>query len=376
MKKVNGTIALIVEFGNMLSNNIGWDAMGIEILAGKKALAEIQEFGLRPERIKLMVGASGGPKWLMLSRLDQYLSEHFFPKAGQPISLIGSSIGSWRMACYAQKDPLATFKEFENIYTNQRYSEKLTPAEISVFVDKVLGKLFTGTRAQDIVENSLRKLHVVAVRNRKLFNGKSKLAQAIGLFSAAAGNLVSPKIVEALYPRVIISPKESTAPYYFKPETIPLTADNLSQSLVASGAIPMVMEPTKITGGINRWYWDGGMVDYHFPGPFNVDDGLVFYPHFFPKIVPGWFDKAIPWRKAKAKNYENVVMIAPSKEFIAKLPYGKIPDRKDFVELSDDERETYWHTVLSATDELVKELHHELEKDGCRTAVKPIESIL
>lgn len=350
--------------------------MEIQILAGKKALAEIKEHGLRPERIKLMVGASGGPKWLMLSRLDQYLSEHFFPKASQPIELIGSSIGSWRMACYAQKDPLASFKEFEHLYANQRYSDEFRPEEISNYIDKVLGQLFDKSRSSDIVRNESRKLHVVAVRNRKLLNGKSKLAQGIGLLTAATGNLFSSKIVEALYPRVIISPDRSTSPYFFEPETIPLTDQNLSQALVASGAIPMVMAPTKIKGGVDRWYWDGGMVDYHFPGPFNVEDGLVFYPHFFPKIVPGWFDKSIPWRKAKSKNYENVVMLAPSQAFIDKLPYGKIPDRKDFNNLSNEERESYWKTVLTATDQLVVDLHEALEKDGARSVVQPIESIL
>ena len=350
--------------------------MALQILAGKKALAEIQQHGLRPERIKLMVGASGGPKWLMLSRLDQYLSEHFFPQATQPIALLGSSIGSWRMACYAQEDPLTIFKEFEHLYTHQRYSEKLNPEEISTYIEKVLSQLFSAQRAKHVVSNPLRKLHIVAVRNRKLLNGRSKLAQGFGLLSAATGNLFSTKVVEALYPRVIISPEKSTDPYFIDPETIELKADNLSQSLVASGAIPMVMEPTKVSGGKDRWYWDGGLVDYHFSGPFNVEDGLVFYPHFFPKIIPGWLDKAIPWRKAKAKNYDNVVMLAPSESFIAKLPYGKIPDRKDFENLSNDDREAYWNTVLEATNELVDDLHAVLEKDGARSAVMPIESIL
>lgn len=350
--------------------------MSIEILAGKKALAEIKEHGLRPERINLMVGASGGPKWLMLSRLDQYLCEHFLPKAKQPISLIGSSIGSWRMACYAQKDPLSAFKEFEELYTNQRYDGDLAIEKITNYVNHVLDSLFGGQRAIDVVENPNRKLHVVAVRNRRWLNGSSKLAQSIGLLSAASANVFSSSIVEKLYRRVLISQHGSYEPYTFKPEIIQLTPENLSQSLIASGAIPMVMEPTKIEGGKDRWHWDGGMVDYHFPGPFNAGDGLVLYPHFFPKVVPGWFDKAIPWKKAKAKNYENVVMLTPSQAFIDQLPYGKIPDRKDFEALTDDEREAYWDTVLTATDELVKELHEALEKDGGRSAVAPIETIL
>jgi len=350
--------------------------MGLQILAGKKALAEIQQYGLRPERIKLMVGASGGPKWLMLSRLDQYLSEHFFPQVTQPISLLGSSIGSWRMACYAQEDPLTIFKEFENFYINQRYSDKLDPKEITAYIEKVHAHLFSPSRSAHVASNSLRKLHIVAVRNRKLLNGRSKIAQGFGLLTAATGNLFSSSIVEAMYPRVIISPEASTDPYFFEPESIKLTAENLSQSLIASGAIPMVMEPTKIPGGKERWHWDGGLVDYHFSGPFNVEDGLVFYPHFFPKITPGWLDKAIPWRKAKAHNYDNVVMLTPSEEFIASLPYGKIPDRKDFENLSNDEREAYWNNVLERTNELVDDLHAALEKDGARSAVMPIESIL
>lgn len=350
--------------------------MDLQILAGNKALAEIKQHGLRPERIKLMVGASGGPKWLMLSRLDQYLSEHFLAQAKQPISLLGSSIGSWRMACYAQQDPLSSFKEFEQLYTHQRYSAKLEPQEISVYIDAILSKLFSLSRAEFIVSNPIRKLHIVAVRNRKLLSGRSKLTQSLGIFSAVAGNLLSAKAVEALYPRVIISPEKSTQPYFNTPESIELTATNLSPALIASGAIPLVLEPTKVAGGKDRWHWDGGLVDYHFSGPFNADDGLVLYPHYAPKIIPGWLDKAIPWRKAKAENYDNVVMLVPSAAFIARLPYGKIPCRKDFVNLTNEEREKYWHTVLKATDGLVRDLASALNKDGARSAVMPIDSIL
>ncbi|MFT7113072.1 MAG: hypothetical protein ACI9PC_001693, partial [Porticoccaceae bacterium] len=92
--------------------------------------------------------------------------------------------------------------------------------------------------------------------------------------------------------------------------------------------------------------------------------------------TPGWLDKSIPWRKAKAENYDNVVMLAPSASFIAGLPYGKIPDRKDFIDLSNEDREAYWNTVLEATNQLVEDLHVALEKDGARSAVMPIESIL
>jgi len=48
----------------------------------------------------------------------------------------------------------------------------------------------------------------------------------------------------------------------------------------------------------------------------------------------------------------------------------------DFVNLTNEERESYWNIVLKETDKLVSEFHMALEKDGGRSAVKPIESIL
>jgi len=349
--------------------------MTIDVLAGAHALKHIQKDGFNPKDIRLMVGASGGPKWLMLSRLDQYLAGQFLNKADQTIDLVGSSIGSWRMACHAQANPLECFKAFEKIYMNQRY-ETLNPEEITLFVNQVLDHLFNDDQAQYIVNNEKRRLHVVAVRNRFLMNGRSNISQALGLLTAATGNLLSSKIVEALYPRVLISQGASHAPYVKRPEVIELGVHNLREALVASGAIPMALEPIKVAGGKDRWHWDGGMVDYHFKGPFNAEGGLVFYPHFSPKVVPGWFDKSIPWHKAKAKDYSNVVMVAPSKEFIAKLPYGKIPDRKDFIKMDDEQRETYWQTVLSATDSLVEDFHEQWHQDQFASCAKPIDSIL
>lgn len=72
--------------------------MGVQLIAGETAYKEIQEAGLRPQRIRLVVGASGGPKWLILSRLDQYLARQLLPQATQPLRLLGSSVGAWCMA--------------------------------------------------------------------------------------------------------------------------------------------------------------------------------------------------------------------------------------------------------------------------------------
>ncbi|MBK8969972.1 MAG: patatin-like phospholipase family protein [Hahellaceae bacterium] len=331
--------------------------MGVQLLAGETAYKEIREAGLRPQRIRLMVGASGGPKWLMLSRLDQYLARQLLtPQSTQTLTLLGSSVGAWRMACYARSDAAAAFREFETIYLDQRYSRPIRPEAISDYLNKVLNHLFPAEEARHIVLNSQRCLNIVAVRNRRYLNGRSRLAQGVPLLTAAVGNVISPEVVKVLYPRVVIGPSQGESPYAKTHEHIELTEENLHQALIASGAIPMVMAPARIQGGKDRWYWDGGVVDYHFSGPFNVSDGLVFYPHFSPRLIPGWFDKGLAWRRIRPEHYHNVVLLTPTQDFIDRLPYGKIPDRKDFETLPDSERERYWRTVLDATNHLVENL--------------------
>ncbi|GIR71754.1 MAG: hypothetical protein CM15mP74_30050 [Halieaceae bacterium] len=48
----------------------------------------------------------------------------------------------------------------------------------------------------------------------------------------------------------------------------------------------------------------------------------------------------------------NLVLICPSEEFLAGLPFGKIPDRNDFQTLSPAERLTYWQTCVCESEQL------------------------
>lgn len=70
----------------------------LQVLAGPRARAHIEQNGLRPDDIRVMVGASGGPKWLCLAALDEYLFGEFFAGRNQPLDLLGSSSGAWRFA--------------------------------------------------------------------------------------------------------------------------------------------------------------------------------------------------------------------------------------------------------------------------------------
>jgi len=84
------------------------------IKAGPKALALIRDEGLRPERIRVMAGAAGGPKWLVLYHLDRLLFSSFFKVRATPLHFIGSSIGAWRFAALSQPDPLDALDRFRD----------------------------------------------------------------------------------------------------------------------------------------------------------------------------------------------------------------------------------------------------------------------
>lgn len=118
------------------------------------------------------------------------------------------------------------------------------------------------------------------------------------------------------------------------------------------------MDPvTTITPQPNM-LWDGALVDYHI-GLSYTTPGLVFYPHFSDRIIPGWFDKFTPWRKIDRAVTEKMVMIYPSSEFIASLPDQKIPDRKDFEIYFDNnhKRISNWYEVAKRGEEIVEEFH-------------------
>ena len=356
--------------------------MSLQLFAGERAYARLMEEGLNADQLSLIIGASGGPKWLVLSKLDQYLNDYFLTSATQSIDLIGSSIGSWRMACYAQENPAQAIQNLCEGYSSQYYEGRPTPAQVSQSAKDIL-EGFLGNEADTerhrefIVNNPNRRLHVVTVRNRLMFNHASNLVQGVALGAAAIATPIRSKVVETLFPRVVFSRKGAPSPYrdIKLKEQIDLTEKNLTPALAASGAIPFVLEPIKVPDSSNRWHWDGGLVDYHFSGPFKRSDDLVLYPHFYPKLIPGWLDKALPWRRVDPKAYDNVVVMSPSYEFIETLPDRHVPERKDFEQYDTPTRFKNWQQVIKQSEQLVDVLHDALEKDGGRSLVQPLKQM-
>jgi len=159
---------------------------------------------------------------------------------------------------------------------------------------------------------------------------------------------------------------------------VDLNEQNYRDAVMATSSIPLVMDGVPdITGAPKGMYRDGGFTDYHFNSAFlgkggGRDDDIILYPHYRERIIPGWFDKAWKGRGPSAEHYDRALVIAPSDEFAASLPYGKIPDRGDFTRLDHETRVAYWYHVLNETARLGDDLAALLSGDDLAARVRPL----
>ena len=351
----------------------------LSFLAGPKAYSKIREEGLSAGSVRVMPGAAGGPKWLVLSQLDRYLFGTFFADRTEPLFLLGASIGAWRFSSVCKPDPVAGIEAFEAGYLSQRYSNKPDRAEIDAECARILDAFFSGNAAQDILNHPFLRLSIMTVRAKGLLTGESAFVQTPSLLLAAFANALHRPWLHRFFERVLFSDPRLEPPFKTGPNfqgvNVPLQPENMAKALLASGSIPMVMSGVRaIPGAPAGVYRDGGVIDYHFDVPFGVDEGLVLFPHFIGRIIPGWFDKQLPWRKPAPVHMDRVLLVAPSPEFVSRLPRGKIPDRTDFKTYvgRDDDRIAEWKTVVDACKRLPEEFHEAVTTGKIREMVQPL----
>lgn len=345
--------------------------------AGPGAFASIRKHGFSPERIGTIVGASGGAKWLVLSQLDRVVLQSVLPQLEGPVHLIGTSIGAWRLACYAQADPIAAIERFEAAYIEQSYSERPGVAEITGKSVEILKIVLGETGVREILDNPLLRMHVMSVRARHLAASENRYALTAALVAAASLNALSRQTLGIFFERALFYDPRDLPPFFavkdFPIQKVPLSIDNLADSILSTGSIPLVLAGVRdIAGAKPGVYRDGGVIDYHIDLPHSDPERLAFYPHFFDRIVPGWFDKKLGWRQADAFNTDRTILLSPSADFIARLPRGKVPDRTDFTTYNQEQRVRAWRQVVAACKALADELNDVLEKDQLAARLRPL----
>lgn len=352
-------------------------AGSLSFRAGPGALQAIKEHGFSPEMVGTMAGASGGAKWLVLSKLDRVVAASIIPRLRAPVHLIGSSIGAWRFACYAQAQPLDAIARFEDAYLGQTYSDDPDRDEITAKSREILQYLLGESGAAEILAHPVLRMNVMTVRSRHVTASERAAVLVSGLLAAAALNAVSRRSLGAFFERVLFYDARDLPPFFdatgFPMRRVELTEANLQDAIVATGSIPMVLSGVRdIAGAPPGIYRDGGVIDYHLDLPQSAPGRLTLYLHFIDRIVPGWFDKKLSWRRPDPANVDRTLLVSPSREFVARLPYGKIPDRRDFVNFAPDERVRAWHTVVDMCDELADEFHEVLEQGRLAARLEPL----
>jgi hypothetical protein len=329
----------------------------------------LRERGLRAEDIDIVPGASGGAKWLALAGLDRFFFGEFLqvPRT-RPMHLIGSSIGSWRMACLAQRDPVAALARSHHAYIyEQKYSRKPTTREVTAILERCLNILLGESGVDEILSHPWARLHIITAQGRGVAMSQRRPLLIASVAIAAAANILSRRSLALQMRRCIFHSAGDDSPFRHLsdlPTThLSLVRENLRAALLASGSIPLLVDGVSIPGTPGGVHWDGGVLDYHLDIDFGAGDGLILYPHFYSHVIPGWFDKSLRWRRARGANFRRALIVAPSGEFVASLPGGKIPDRRDFYRLSHDERCRRWQRVLEESERPADELRELILKD-------------
>jgi hypothetical protein len=348
----------------------------LSLRAGRLARQLIQERGLRVEDVAVLPGASGGAKWLILGGIDRYLFGEFLTGRRTPLPVIGSSIGSWRMACLGQKDPLAALERSHHGYIYlQKYSPKPTIAEVTTVLTRALDILLGPTGVDEILDHPWLRLHVITARGRWLLSRDRGLRLSFGLALSAVLNTVHRRTLALAFERTVFdtpgSPLTLDVGDDLPTARVPLSRRNLRSALMASGSIPLWCEGVRVDGA-EGVHWDGGILDYHPHLNWGASEGLVLYPHFYPYLVPGWFDKALPWRRASGSWLDRVLLLAPSAQFVASLPNGKIPERQDFKTMSESARIRTWQGALDASARLGDELRELVATNRIADLLEPL----
>ncbi len=353
-------------------------APALTIRAGRRALERLRQKPLEVSDVHVVPGAAGGPKALGISGLDKAIFGEWLADAEQEIALIGSSIGSWRFAAVASSDnPRAQLSKLAELYTQQRFSKGVSAEEVSRKSVAFLQELLGG-REDYLLAHPVYRLSVVVVRSLGLLQHDSKGRLGMGLMSAIGANMLSRRHLSRFMERGFVHDVRQKTPVSthaeFPRHEVTLSSDNLLSALLASASIPMVMSAVHdIPGAPAGVYRDGGLLDYHLDLPYE-QPGIVLYPHFTDRVVPGWFDKTLPWRKGDAARLQDVLLLSPSRDYLEALPDRKLPDRKDFeTYLGDDAgRERSWQRAIAESDRLGDEFLELLATGRLLERVQPL----
>ncbi len=365
----------------------------LQIHAGPRALQRLREHGLAPEDVRAIPAAAGGAKGITLLPLDRFIFGHWLAGCTQTLHLLGASIGAWRMAAACRVDADAALAQLAEDYITQSYAHAPgrfpAPQTITSVLRTTLQQRLGGAAAAEVLAHPHRRLHVFTSRGRHLLHRPGRLRTPMGYLGAFAANAVSRRALGGWMERVVFSDPRDPLPVPlldYPSRQVALDVGNLPEAVLASCAIPFALEPVQnVPGGPLGTYWDGGITDYHLhldyrtlaealvqpDGLGGAGAGLVLYPHFLPRVIPGWLDKAWRRRHRPTPFLDNLVLLSPRPEWVASLPNGKLPDRADFKTYGEDiaGRQRDWRRAYAESQRLADEFAQAV------TSGRPVQAL-
>ncbi|GAA5786867.1 hypothetical protein [Chitiniphilus shinanonensis] len=349
----------------------------LQILAGPQALAQIREQGMQPGQFSHLGAAAGGAKWLMLEGLDRVLFGRWLAGRERPLIAVGASIGAWRLAAGAQRDPLAAIERFRRAYVDeQRYQRDDGMPEITREARRILHALLGEHGAADIVAHPWLQLNVIAARGVAGIDGSGGVGEKLALARAVLANAAGRRRLGRHLTRTVLHTGDAPVRLLddgLGAHAVPLTVERVAPTLMATAAIPGVIAGVaELPGAPAGYHLDGGLIDYHMDLPLAQPEGLMLLPHFVPTVTPGWLDKFLPWRRPQ--HLARTVVLAPTAELVASLPAKRIPDRKDFLRYAgrDAERIAHWHAAIEASRRMGDEFAELADSGRLGEAARPL----
>lgn len=314
----------------------------LRIKAGKKAYAMIQDGGFSFDRITSYYGPATGPRWLIAGGFDLSLMKSNLLGRKWPLLLVGASAGSWRFAAWMQPEAEKSYQSLMEAYTTATYTINDTPDTIKASLTNIINAAIEDDALPFALANRNYRLAIITARAKHLTASQTKWIQGLGFGLGFLMNAAHRSLLYRFAESVVFFSGPKPPPFVFKPgfngHYVPLSTINFKSALIASGAIPLVVAGVNnIYGAPKGVYRDGGLTDYHLARPYAAGDHdlTLFFLHQ-ERIIPGWLDKRLTKRQPPPEVLENVIMVYPSDNLIAKLPEGKVPDRDDFKTYMND----------------------------------------
>jgi hypothetical protein len=248
---------------------------------------------------------------------------------------------------------------------------------VSAAYRRLLGGILTKEERAHVLGHPCVDVAVHVTRARGPLGSRRRWQQAAAMAAAAAANTVSPRLARLFFERVLLHSRPSAFTPVFRGSVAPLTEANMVTAAVASGTVPLYMDPVRhLVGAPEGCYVDGGVGDYHLNQVYDEhDSGLTLLLHYQRHILPGWFDRYRPSRTPPPEVIDSVLQVYPSSAYVAELPQGRLPDRDDFLRDMDrpEERIRRWRQAAAASERLGEQFVNDLDAGRIPDLVKSID---